>query len=112
MSITVVSKEARICDFCKKVETYTWNACLRCGKDICHACRDTVAKHYEHSVYASGSGDGAYCNECDAILRKAGTDEKHNAYLAIKALRDESKSWSDNFERRRKEAEERLTALQ
>lgn len=109
---TIVEEEKHLCDVCKKNEAYSWTACLGCGKDICYECRKIHAKEYTHATWASGSGDGVYCNQCDERLRKDGTDKLYNAYAVIKSLRDESKGWGDAFEIRRKSAEAALNALQ
>ena len=110
----VVREEKRICDVCKVKESYSHNACLGCGKDICWECRDTrgFGVEYKHGVHVGGSGDGCYCQECDARLTAEGTDQLHIAYRVIKALREEEVKWYANFNARREVAETNLKAIQ
>ena len=109
---TTIQKEQRTCDVCRHKETYPWNACLSCGKDICYECSENSAVRYEHDVHASGSGDGVYCVACDERLRREGSNPLHSAYLAIRSLRHEEKAWYGDFEARRKVAQDRLKQLQ
>ena len=109
---TTVTIEQHICDFCKENDAYKWNACLRCGKDICYDCAKTEAKEYSHGVYFSGSGDGRYCNECDTILTETRADPLHNAYKVIKTLRAEQEVWYKDFKQRSDAAENRIKELQ
>ena len=104
--------ERVICDVCKTKESYPWNACLRCGKDICYDCCELHGKRYSHGVHSGGSGDGVYCNDCDAALTQAANDPMHNAYRAIAALRNESEGYYADFAKRRKAAEDALQKLQ
>jgi hypothetical protein len=109
---TTITEERRICDFCHHGEAHSWNACLKCGKDICYDCSEKEAKHYNHGVYVQGSGDGQYCNACDVELTAAGNDPLHTAYRVVKALRDELEIWSSAFELRKKRAEDAIKQLQ
>lgn len=104
--------EKIICDICHTEESYPWNACLCCGKDICYDCRALHGKQYNHEVHSGGTGDGAYCNDCDAKLTQAANDPLHNAYRVIAALRNEAEGFYADFEKRRRAAEEVLKQLQ
>ncbi|MFA6064002.1 MAG: hypothetical protein WC736_15545 [Gallionella sp.] len=97
------------CDFCGG-EAHALDRCLLCGQDICWDCKKTKAREYHHAVYFSGSGDGTYCLDCDAKLRKS-NDPLHSAYRAIEGLRNEYQGWVEDFDKRKKEAEARLKAL-
>lgn len=103
-----VTVEQILCDVCQKNEAYKWNACLNCGKHICYDCRKLNAHEYRHGVNVGGSGDGIYCNDCDAALTKAATDPLHNAYRAIYALRNEAAGFYADFDKRRVVAEDAL----
>lgn len=104
-----VTVEQVKCDFCGKEAD--WSKCLGCGIDICYDCRKTKAKEYPHAVYFSGSGDGIYCAECDARLRKSG-DKLHAAYLSIERLRNEQEGWYADFKKRMDKAEADLKKIQ
>lgn len=108
----VVSVEQTLCDVCQKNEAHPWAACLKCGKMICYDCRTLNAHEYAHGVNVGGSGDGIYCNECDATLTKTGNDLLHNAYRAILALKNEVKGFSTDFDKRRTAAEAALKNIQ
>jgi hypothetical protein len=106
---TTKTVETHICDHCRKNEAYVWDACMECGKDCCHTCKQSgAAVEYSHAVYFQGSGDGHYCKECDEKLTAAGTNVRHRAYLTIKALREEYLAWGIDFKARTKAAEEQL----
>jgi hypothetical protein len=97
------------CDVCGK-ESTRWNECNTCRKNICFNCRKTDAVEYSHSIYASGSGDGRYCLACNARLIASG-DPKVAAYREIAALRNEANGWQADFEKRRKDAEDKLQKI-
>lgn len=98
-----------VCDGCGKDCDYA-TKCLGCGKAFCYECRKIAGVEYTHAVYFSGSGDGFYCNPCDARLSTNG-NALHSAYRAIKRLRDEAKAWGADFDGRIKESEDRLKRL-
>ena len=102
----MIPKEVTFCDFCG-AKNYV-EACLKCGKEACWQCqkKPKVGVEYSHAIYFSGGGDGFYCCPCDLELSESKADAKHNAYVAIRALRDELKQWSKDFEKRQKQAEE------
>lgn len=104
-----VSKEVQFCDGCE-TESYC-DACLGCGIEMCYSCREKHGRTYNHAIFFQGSGDGFYCNICDAKLSFSGADHRHTAYLAIKSLRDELEAFNTDFERRRKVAEKALESL-
>jgi len=104
-----VQIEADCCDSCDEQGYVT--KCLSCGTEHCYECRKTEGKEYKHAINFSGSGDGYYCNKCDAELTKNKTDKRHTAYRHIESLRNEAKAWSDDFTKRSDEAEATLKRL-
>lgn len=104
-----MEKEVTICDECGKEEYVT--ACLGCGVEHCYECRKKCGVEYEHAIHCSGSGDGYFCYECDISPPKT-VEELHQAYLNIRILQEQEKQWMNNFEKRKKEAEMALEALQ
>lgn len=107
-----VTKEVYVCDCCDREEVYAHNVCLKCGKQYCYDCRKDMGIEYAHDVYCTGSGDGFYCHPCDKELTAAGTDQIHSTYRKIRALRNERLGFEAEFEKRRKEATEKLERLQ
>ena len=105
----IVQKEVHVCDKCGK-ETYP-DPCLGCGTEVCYECQPKHGKNYRHSVYFQGSGDGFYCSPCDTKLTEGGTDARHNAYCAVKSLKDELEAWHTDFKRRQEKAEDALKSL-
>jgi hypothetical protein len=97
------------CDICKK-ESNEWNCCNNCGKNICYECKKTEAKEYTHSVWASGSGDGLYCLQCDQELIVSG-NAKHAAYRTIESLKRESNGFYTDFKSRAEKAELKLKSF-
>lgn len=104
-----VEKETTFCDVCGKEYPYC-DVCLSCGKEVCHECAKTEGVEYKHSVWASGSGDGFYCNECDSKLKKTG-DKLHAAYRKIVSLRNEQEGFYKDFKARGDKAEADLKKL-
>jgi hypothetical protein len=80
-----ITIEQTFCDECGKSECFY--SCLKCGKDFCYKCVETLAKKYSHAVYFTGSGDGVYCLKCDEILRNKG-DKLHTIYRKIESFND------------------------
>lgn len=105
-----IQKETHFCDKCGKEESYI-NACMNCGAEMCYECWDKHGRKYNHAIYFQGSGDGYYCQPCDAKLTKDGNDKRHNAYRAIKSLRDELEAWHTDFKKRQEKAENALKAF-
>lgn len=105
-----ITKEVHFCDKCEK-ESST-EACLGCGVELCYDCQKAHGKNYQHAVNFRGSGDGFYCNACDASFTAAGTNRRHNAYREIKSLRFEMESWNEDFKKRKEAAEEELKEAQ
>lgn len=105
-----IQKEVHFCDQCGKEDSYP-TACMGCGTEMCGQCQNKHGKAYTHAVYCSGSGDGFYCNPCDAKLTAAGDDKRHNAYRAIKSLRYELEAWSIDFKKRQEAAEKAVLAF-
>ena len=97
------------CDICGK-GAEQWNSCDNCGKSICYDCQPSRMKRYAHAVSASGSGDGQYCVECDAMLTTNG-DKRHAAYRLIQSLRNESKGFYDDFKSRADAAEKAIKEI-
>lgn len=106
-----VMKTVHVCDHCGSEECYGNDGCLGCGVEHCYECKKTEGRVYNHAVSFSGSGDGYYCNVCDAKLTSDGTDKRHNAYREIAALRTEAQIWGEDFQRRQKVAEKALSSL-
>lgn len=104
-----INKEVTICDQCGK-ETYV-HKCLKCGVDHCWECQKTQGIVYTHSTCCSGSGDGYYCNKCDAELRVAKNDKLHAAYVNIQNLRMESELFYKNWKERANNAEATIKRL-
>ena len=103
MSTKSVQTEVHCCDACGKEFLVT--ACICCGKEYCYDCRKREGKEYSQGVHFSGSGDGYYCNPCDAKLTASGSDKLHAAYRAVASLRIEGQAWGEDFQRRCKAAE-------
>jgi len=100
-----ITKEVVCCDKCGEEVGYS-NPCMECGIEMCYDCRKIHGVEYNHAVHFSGSNDGLYCKPCDVKLTKSANDKRHNAYLAVKSLRDELKEWSDKFKKRQNAAED------
>lgn len=107
----IIKKEVCFCDLCKKESNYP-TPCLGCGSEVCYECQKKSGVVYPHAVHLSGSGDGFYCDKCDAKLWRNGTDKLHGAYRAVAALRTEAMAWNKDFTQRRVAAEELLKGLQ
>ena len=107
--IKEVAIKKYFCDICGN-DSEKWNACDNCEKSICYDCQKIHMKKYPHSVWASGSGDGQYCNECDAMLSKNG-NKRHAAYRLIQSLRNESKGFYEDFKSRADNAEKAIKDL-
>ncbi len=105
-----IKKEVRFCDKCGKEDSYP-TACLACGTEMCYDCQTKHGVSYSHAVHFQGSGDGFYCKPCDAKLTARGSDKQHNAYLAIKALRDEEDTYWANFKKRAEAAEAKVKSF-
>jgi hypothetical protein len=108
--------ERSICDFCGSGDT--WLRCLSCSRDVCWHCYsestplpERKAIRYSGGVCVGGSNDGVYCIPCDLELSKSKCSPLHQAFVAIRALRDERQAWSNSFEKRCKLAEAQLQRL-
>lgn len=99
----IVEREITVCDCCGEEAPFAAYHCGSCGTEHCYKCADREGVRYPHAVHVSGSGDGYYCRDCDKKL--LGKDELHNAYRAIKALRDESEGYWSEFKKRQAKAE-------
>jgi len=100
-------------DFCDECGTETWyvNTCLRCSKDYCYDCGKERVLTYHPSALHGGSGDGHYCRPCDIALCESKDDPLHQAYLAVRALKDEQQRRYAEWDKRRKAAELRVEML-
>lgn len=103
-------KETTYCDHCGK-EGYV-TSCIKCETEHCWECRKLHGKEYNHGVFVCGSGDGYYCNKCDAELTRTGLDKMHAAYRVIALLAQESRDWNKEFDLRVKAAEDALLSAQ
>jgi hypothetical protein len=102
-----ITIDATYCDACG-LRDYV-DPCLGgCGVEHCWRCQETQGVKYNHGVYFSGGGDGYYCRPCDMALSENGTNPLHQAYQAIRALRDESAKFYADHEARTKVAEKNL----
>lgn len=104
-----ITKEVTICDSCKKESSYGYH-CVGCKLDFCYGCNEKMGKNFSHAVYASGSGDGYFCNTCIAQPSKE-VKALFEAYIRIQALREEAKIRYESFKRRVTEAEEEVKKL-
>jgi hypothetical protein len=97
------------CDFCgEKASGY--QLCLSCGRDFCYDCARKHGVEYNHGVHCAGSGDGLYCLECDQKMREKG-DRLHSAYVKIHILREQEKSFYEDFKTRCEAAENELKTI-
>jgi len=71
----------------------------------------TEGIEYYCGTHHSGSGDGYYCNKCDAELRNAKNNELHGAYITIQNLRMESEIFYKSWNERAKMAELKIDTL-
>ena len=106
----IVQREIHFCDKCG-LERFHVNTCLQCGLELCYECSEYHGKRYDKSTVTFGSGDGFYCNECDSTLTSTGENKLHNAYRAIKRLKDEMKAFETDWERRSAEANDALRLI-
>lgn len=106
----MIQTEVIVCDKCGAQESYM-NECMTCGTEFCYECWKKHGKEYSHGVYLRGSGDGYYCNPCDAKLTKSGADKRHSAYRVIESLRSELEAWTTDFKGRQEKAEKALKTI-
>lgn len=97
-------QSVHVCDQCQSSQGWVC-ACLGCGVEHCYDCMLVEGHKYSHGVYVGGSGDGYYCNACDAKLTKSGSDPRHTAYRRVASLRAEAEAWSVEFRKRQEAAE-------
>ena len=105
-----ITKTVSVCDQCGTDE-HVYTHCLRCGKEYCFECRKVHGTEYQHGVNVSGSGDGYYCNECNAILMNTKEDPLFNAYQLIQQLKREASGFYREFKKRQDHAEETIKRL-
>ncbi len=106
----LIEKEVQVCDCCGK-ETHCEQCLGGCGLEHCKWCRRECGVGYTHAVHFSISDDGYYCALCNTKLSEQGSDDLHNAYLAITDLRREAKRWSADFSARSDKTEALLKQL-
>jgi hypothetical protein len=102
--------EVKVCDACGKSEN-VFHTCLRCGKDFCYDDFKKEGVEYKHAVFFGGSDDVEFCKACDIELHNNRNEPLyglHKAFLNIKWLVAERKGYDDEFDKRTKEAEERV----
>jgi hypothetical protein len=110
MAKRMVEVEQIFCDKCG-ADASPDDPCLGCGLNHCRQCQKTEGVEYTHAVWASGSGDGYYCRPCD--IRAFETHNPlHEAFAAIRALRDESERYGKEFKKRSEAAEATLKKAQ
>lgn len=105
-----ILKEVSICDICGASDNIYY-ACHNCGIQFCYDCNKTHGKSYNHGLHFSGSGDGYYCNKCDAVLTASKDNILFNAYKEIEAYRAEEISWYNNFKARYTATEDLIKRL-
>ncbi len=105
-------KAVLFCDICEKEPKYQYlNTCMGCGKEICSECSDKgLMIKYAHSIWASGSGDGYFCVDCDKAPSR-NISEIHQKYLLILRLRRESDLFYKDFKERCDKAEKELIEI-
>lgn len=110
-----VTEDRFYCDVCGE-EAYEWTKCFSCGKDLCpqsyfDSNPNPHAVRYPHGVYTSGSDDGYYCIPCDIQLSESKADLLHQAYVAIRTIRDERERWYQEQKIRETKVEELVAQL-
>lgn len=103
-------KEVTICDACGSDQCFRDN-CLGCGVEHCYECHKKLGVEYQHGVYLQGSGDGYYCNRCEANKDIIATP-LHKAYATIRNIREQHDRFYIDFDNRRKAAEAELKRIQ
>jgi len=107
----MVTEEKTFCDFCK--EETAWDKCELCQKDICYDCKKTKGKEYSPLVYFDTSGH-FYCHPCDNIMTEQSKGinpqeiKRYKLLRVVESLRHEYRGFLKDFEKRKKEAEEKL----
>lgn len=102
--------EYNACDSCNNDE-YAFYTCRGCGKSFCFSCREKQGVEYKHSLFCSGTGDGYYCNKCNAEKLGHGNDPVFNCYAHIKTLRRQYEILEEELKEAGKRAEENLKRL-
>ena len=87
------------CDSCKK--EHAWNACFRCGKDVCSDCRT----RYGREIYFDSSEDPCACPECAKIIEK--DPSQLGPLFDIVKLKNELNGFHADFKNRQKQAEDK-----
>lgn len=108
--LKLVTVEVDCCDFCNDDEHH-YTKCEGCGKTVCYKCeKKKVGVTYFHLIYCSGPKDGFYCNNCDSnpVVRAT---PLHQAFVLIKNLRLEMKTYQEDFTKRQKNVEAILENL-
>ena len=102
--------ETRVCDFCS-TDDMVYDECIGCKKHVCYECKKTNGVDYKHATWASGSGDGFFCNACLAKPNPK-YDRLLKAYQTIERLRNENDAFYKLWKEKAEEAEAHLKRLQ
>ena len=107
----IVEREVIFCNFCESDNSVYYH-CNGCGKDFCYKCQNkkAVGQKFAHAVHFSGSCDCFLCMDCLANPTPE-TKEILAGYLKIQQLRNEAKSWNDDFDKRCKTAEAEVNKI-
>lgn len=106
-----IEKLTTVCDICES-DDCVFHHCVGCGKDFCYKCQETkpVGQKFSHSVYCSGSYDCFLCVACIADPTPK-VQSILAVYLKIQQLRNETKSFYEDFEKRSKVAEVKVKEI-
>lgn len=105
-----ITEDVDFCDKCNQRADWL-QSCARCGIEMCHKCRDSFMVEYTHRVHSGGSGDTRYCTACDMLLCETKADPVHQAFFAVRELREENNRWYESFKKRAEAAEQRVQSL-
>ena len=83
----------------------------RCGIERCRDCRQSSMVRYDQRVHGGGTGDVQYCTSCDMELCETKSDPIHQAFFAVRELRQEEERWYASFKKRAEAAEARVAKL-
>ena len=107
----MTEKQITFCDACESDDSVFYH-CEGCNKDFCYKCQEkkVVGQKFTHAIHFSGSTDCFLCMECLAKPTPK-VKELLAAYLKIQQLRNEGKSWNEDFDKRCKMAEKEVNII-
>jgi hypothetical protein len=100
--------KVRVCESCGEDASYSF-CCLNCKKDYCYEHKNRVVE-LPHSVHFKGGCDIYLCVGCVGTHRRE-LDDIIDAYQKIALLREESKSYWEDFKKRTDIAEKEAKRL-